>query len=80
MTAESVLITGASSGIGLELATLFKLGVTDARTVALAGYRGLRRGRLLVVPGLKNKLGASSVRFVPRAAARKVAKWLQGPA
>ena len=69
---------GAESGLGNT--RLFKLGLTDARTVAMAGYRGLRRGRLLVVPGLKNKLGASSVRFVPRVAARKVAKWLQGPA
>ena len=61
----------------LENKLLFRLGTADARAVAEAGYRGFRRGRLLVVPGLKNKLGAFGVRFVPRAWVRKMVKRLQ---
>ena len=38
---------------------LFRLGTADASSVARAGYRGFRRGRLLVIPGLRNKLGPS---------------------
>jgi len=61
----------------LEHKLLFKLGAVDARSVAMAGYRGFRRGRLLVVPGLKNKVGAFAVRFAPRAVVRKMVKRLQ---
>ena len=50
----------------LEDKLLFRLGTMDARTVALAGYRGFQRGRVLVIPGVRNKLAAMSVRFAPR--------------
>ena len=56
---------------------VFRTGVMDARSVALAGYRGLRRGEVLVVPGLKGKLSASAVRFLPRALVRRVVHTLQ---
>jgi uncharacterized protein len=62
---------------GTEHKLLFRLGTMDARTAALAGYRGFRRGRTLVIPGLKNKLGAFAVRLAPRAWVRKVVKRLQ---
>ena len=62
----------------MEKALLFRLGTMDAGLVARSGYRGFRRGKLLVVPGLTNKLGAFAVRFAPRIVARKVAKFLQG--
>ncbi len=61
----------------VESKLLFRLGTADARTVALAGYRGFRRGRLLIIPGATNKLGAFSVRFAPRALVRKMVKRLQ---
>ena len=37
----------------------------DAKSVARLGYRGFRRGRVIVIPGLKNKLGAFAVRLAP---------------
>jgi short-subunit dehydrogenase len=113
MSSETVLITGASSGIGLELARLFaadksnlilvarrqekldqlatefaaaanlehkllfRLGTLSATAVAQAGYRGFRRGRSIVIPGLKNKLLAAVVRCSPRTVVRKVVKRLQ---
>ena len=61
----------------LENKLLFRLGTANASTVAQAGYRGFRRGKLLVIPGPRNKLGAMVVRFVPRAWVRKVVKRLQ---
>jgi short-subunit dehydrogenase len=34
--------------------------------VARAGYDGMMAGRPLVIPGLLNKIGAQSVRLMPR--------------
>jgi hypothetical protein len=69
--------TGFAAAADVEKKLLFRLGTADARTVAQAGYRGFRRGRLLVIPGLKNKLAAFSVRLAPRSWVRKIAKRLQ---
>ncbi len=40
--------------------------VRDARTVALAGYRGMMRGQRVVIPGFGNWLLAEAIRFTPR--------------
>jgi short-subunit dehydrogenase len=45
--------------------------------VARAGYRGLMRGKRVVVPGMKNKLGVQSIRVTPRALATRVVRALQ---
>ena len=37
----------------------------DARTVAVAGYRGLMRGRRVVIPGLTNKLASAVSKRLP---------------
>ena len=60
----------------LQRSRLFSSGVMDAETVARAGHRGFRQGRLLVIPGLKNRLLAFSVRLAPRSFARAVTKRL----
>ncbi len=44
----------------------------DANAVARAGYEGLRQGKTLVIPGIKNKLKIISVRFTPRPMVRKI--------
>jgi uncharacterized protein len=69
--------TGFSAVANLENSLLFKWGVMDARTVAAVGYRGFRRGKVIVIPGLKNKVGAFAVRFAPRTLVRKFTKRLQ---
>lgn len=56
---------------------LFKAGAQGADAVARAGYDGFRRGKVIVVPGLKNRLIALSVRFSPRPLVRKLVKVLQ---
>jgi short-subunit dehydrogenase len=60
----------------LQRSRLFSFGVMDAETVARAGYRGLRQGRPLVIPGLKSRLLAFSIRLAPRSFARTIAKRL----
>jgi uncharacterized protein len=45
--------------------------------VARAGYRGLMRGKRIVIPGMKNKLGVQSLRVSPRAVVTKVVRALQ---
>jgi short-subunit dehydrogenase len=40
--------------------------VMDAATVARVGYEGMRKGRTIVIPGLRNRLLAQSVRITPR--------------
>ena len=69
--------TGFAAVAKVKSKLLFQMGMADADAVARAGYRGFRRGKLLVIPGLRNKLGVFAVRFLPRAWVRKVVKRLQ---
>lgn len=57
---------------GIADSLLFAAGVMDAKAVAKAGYNGMLSGTSLVVPGLKNKVGASTVHLVPRPVIRKI--------
>lgn len=51
--------------------------VMAVEPVALAGYRGMMRGTVLVVPGLANKFLLFVIRISPRWAVRLVARWFQ---
>jgi uncharacterized protein len=53
--------------------------IMDARTVAEAGYRGLMAGKTIVIPGLKNKLLAQSIRISPRSMVTKTVRNMQAP-
>ncbi|OUL18461.1 SDR family oxidoreductase [Nostoc sp. 106C] len=46
----------------------------DTETVAKIGYRSLMANKTVVVPGLRNKILAESVRFTPRSLVTKVVK------
>ena len=59
---------------GIESSLLFRGNVMDARTVALAGYEGLIRGRRIVIPGVANRLMTSLVPFAPRRLVTRVTK------
>jgi hypothetical protein len=48
----------------------------SAAAVAEAGYRAMTRGRLVVVPGLHNKVGAQSIRIAPRRVVLKIVRRL----
>jgi len=62
---------GAVAGFGDNSA--FDRLATDAASVVRAGLAGLDKNKAVVVPGLINKVGASSTRFAPRALVRKIA-------
>jgi len=48
----------------------------SASAVAEAAYKGMARGRLVVTPGLHNKVGAQATRFTPRRVLLKVVRRL----
>ena len=49
----------------------------NARSVALAGYQGMRRGKRVVVPGLGNLLLVEAVRAIPRRLVTAIARRIQ---
>jgi short-subunit dehydrogenase len=69
--------TGFVAAAGLERSKLFEANVMDARTVAVAGYRGMNEGKAVVIPGLRNSLMARAVSFAPRKLVTKVVRRVQ---
>jgi short-subunit dehydrogenase len=49
----------------------------DAATVAQIGYRGMMEGKTVVIPGVKNRIMAESVRFTPRKLVTKLVRSMQ---
>lgn len=69
--------TGFAARAGNDKTRLFqKFGPMDAKTVAADGYRGLMKGKTLVISGTKNWLVAESVRFAPRKMVTAVSRWI----
>lgn len=69
--------TGFAKRAGNEGSRLFKqFGAMDAETVARDGYRGLRKGKTVVISGAHNWLVAESVRFAPRKMVTAVSRWI----
>jgi short-subunit dehydrogenase len=58
--------TGFADRANAKETPLFKRHLADAGSVALAGYRGMMRGRDLVIPGIPNKLVPLAARLSPR--------------
>ena len=67
--------TGFGGRARMERARVYRTGVMDAAVVAEAGYRGLKKGRAVIVPGLRNKLMALAARLGPRRLVVAVARW-----
>jgi short-subunit dehydrogenase len=69
--------TGFATRAGNDKTRLFKqLAPMEVKTVALDGYRGLMKGKTLVISGMKNWLVAESVRFAPRKAVTAISRWI----
>ena len=58
--------TGLAAQAGMAGTRLFRRGVIDAGRVAQAGRDGLQRGKTVIIPGLRNRVPAFSVRLSPR--------------
>ena len=70
--------TGFQSAARIDGARLFRMPwVTDAATVARLGFKGLMRGKPIVIPGLLNKLLPQIVRVSPRRLVTWVSRLLQ---
>ena len=50
----------------VDKSKLFRLAAMSSPDVARAGLKGMLRGKALVIPGVKNKIVAQSVRVTPR--------------
>lgn len=61
---------------GLHDVWLLK-GIMDSKTVALAGYQGLMKGKAIVIPGIFSQIFAFSIRLSPRSWVRRIVKILQ---
>jgi len=61
---------------GVRLASGWPIRLLDAREVAKCGYSGMQRGKVVVVPGLQNKLLALVARAAPRGLVTKSVRWL----
>jgi hypothetical protein len=69
--------TGFAARAGNDKTRLFqKFGPMNVKTVAAQGYRGLMKGKTLVIAGTKNWLIAESVRFAPRKAVTAISRWI----
>jgi short-subunit dehydrogenase len=71
--------TGFQKESGMSRSRLFTTSVMDAKTVTRIGYRGMLRGKILVIPGIHNAIGAFCTRLVSRSFAARVAKRVQSP-
>lgn len=61
---------------GIEDANVFRMGVMSAEAVSDAGYAGLMKGRRLIIPGVRNRLLATSARFGPRRLVTAITRWM----
>jgi short-subunit dehydrogenase len=65
---------------GTDKTALFHgAGVAGAGAVALHAYRAMHAGKVVAIPGARNKLMVQSIRFSPRAMARGIAARLNQP-
>ncbi len=58
--------TGFRDAAQMGRSKLFQKRVMSAERVAREGYRGMIQRKAIVIPGLKNKIMATAVRFAPR--------------
>jgi short-subunit dehydrogenase len=68
--------TGFQHRAGVENSALFRANTMTSQAVARIGYRGLMRGKRLVITGAKNKLLAFGTRLVPRRLTTAIARKL----
>jgi len=69
--------TGFAGRAGNDKTRLFKsLRPMDAKTVARIGYRGLLKGKTMVIAGFRNWLVAESVRISPRRMVTAISRWV----
>lgn len=69
--------TAFQSKAKMKKSEFVKFGVMEASTVALCGYRGMLKGKKVIVPGILNKFLINIIRFLPRNIVTSMAKTTQ---
>jgi short-subunit dehydrogenase len=62
----------------VRLASGKPIKLMEAQAVAAIGYNALKKRKMIVVPGYRNKILAFLAMVAPRALAIKVTRWLMG--
>ena len=62
-----------------EVREIMRYAIDEAVAVARAGHRAFRRGGVICVPGMKNKLLTFVTRILPRRAIRKGVNFYNQP-
>lgn len=60
---------------GVKRNRLIRLNMMDVSKVVKAGYKALKKGKVIAVPGLKNKLLAFLIRITPRNIVTRIARY-----
>ena len=71
--------SGFDAAAGVAKSRLFRRGVMEVGPVARAGVEGMLAGKSVVVPGIRNKVLATSSGLGPRWLTAKIARSLQDP-
>lgn len=71
--------TGFASVAGTGSTMLFKMKrPADSKSVAQAGYEGMKSGKRIIIPGVTNKLLAQSIRVSPRRLVTAIVRKMNG--
>ena len=68
--------TNFAAAAGARTSAFFDRTAMTAASVAEAGHRGFRRGKVVSIAGFKNQMLAFAVRLGPRALVRKIVRRL----
>ena len=68
------IATGFGDVSGIDASPFFRSHAANVEQVAQVAYRGFRQGKPVVIPGLKNRVSAIAVKWMPRAWSRKIVK------
>lgn len=69
--------TNFQSRAKMKKSDFTKFGVMDAKTVAMIGYDGMKKGKRVIIPGLLNKGLITFMKFMPRPFAASMVKLTQ---
>ena len=70
---------GRANMESVRLASGWPMKRMDARRVAEVGYRALKRGKTIAIPGFRNKLVVLFARFGPRPLVTRITRWMMAP-
>lgn len=71
--------TGFEKKANLGASVLFGGRLLQPEDVAMAGYKGMMKGKAIVLPGLRQKLMTLLIRLTPRSLVRRGVRYFQRP-